>query len=486
MPSTAISKLSPERVWKHFEALNAVPRPSKKEARVIRFMRDFAETLGLPAETDAAGNVLVRKPGSPGKEGLPPVALQAHLDMVHQKNAATDFDFEREGIRMYAEGDWVLAKGTTLGADNGLGVAAIMAVLEARDLEHPPIEALFTIDEETGMTGAKALTPGWLKAGMLLNLDTEEDHVLTVGCAGGVDVTAKGTYQQHPVPRGWEGLEVCIEGLQGGHSGMDIHRGRGNANKLLGRVLQVCAAEAAFRISRFEGGNLRNAIPRESKAQLAIDPEATAAFRQAFEREASAIRSEFAPEEPGLKLHFSAAEAPGTVMAVKDQETFLSVVSALLSGVYYMSYAFPEQTETSNSLARVQVSEGAIEIGCLTRSSGESRKADLVRSLGSVFSLAGYTMATDADYPGWQPDPNSGLLEILKARYQEVFGEAPVVEAGHGGLECGIIKAAYPNMDMISFGPTILGAHSPDERASISSTAKFWKFLEAILASIGN
>ena len=484
--SEVLTALKPESVWRHFEALNAVPRPSKKEERVIAFMEGFGRQLGLETETDAVGNVLIRKPGSPGKEDLAPIALQAHLDMVHQKNAGTTFDFDTEGIRMKVDGDWVRAQGTTLGADNGLGVAAIMAVLESEDLPHPPIEALFTIDEETGMTGAKALRPGWLKAGVLLNLDTEEDNVLTVGCAGGIDVTASGSYEEVSVPEDWIGLRITVNGLQGGHSGMDIHRGRGNANKLLARILQVCGKEADIRISRFQGGNLRNAIPRESEALLAVDPEQLEAFRRAFDVESALIRAEYAPEEPNLGLAASSCEVPATTMAPKDQQTFLSAVSAILSGVYFMSYAFPEQTETSNNLARVRAEDGSIELGCLTRSSGESRKADLVRSIKSVLDLSGYEMTTSGDYPGWEPDRESAVLDLLIQRYRKLYGEDPKVEAGHGGLECGIIKSAYPHMDMISFGPTILGAHSPDERASISSTRKFWEFFKDVLAVIGS
>lgn len=480
-----LTAIQPAEVWRHFETLNAVPRPSKKEARIIAFMEGFGRQLGLETETDEVGNVLIRKPASPGKEGLSPIALQAHLDMVHQKNTGTDFDFDTQGIRMLIDGDWVRAQGTTLGADNGLGVAAIMAVLASDDIEHPPLEALFTIDEETGMTGAKALKPGWLKAGVLLNLDTEEDDVLTVGCAGGIDVTGSGSYDEIPVPTNWIGVKVTVKGLQGGHSGMDIHRGRGNANKLLGRLLQVCSSGVEIRLGRFQGGNLRNAIPRESEAIIALDPSQLSALKQVFEHEASLIRAEYAPEEPGLMLEMEGCEVPRGSMSAQDQRIFLNTVSALRNGVYFMSYAFPEQTETSNNLARVMADGGIIELGCLTRSSGESRKADLVRSLQAVLELAGYQMTTSGDYPGWEPDPGSSVLQLLIDRYRALFGEEPKVEAGHGGLECGIIKAAYPNMDMISFGPTILGAHSPDERACISSTQKFWTFFKDVLATIG-
>ncbi|MDG1573235.1 aminoacyl-histidine dipeptidase [Robiginitalea sp. M366] len=482
--ATPLAALEPQAVWHHFENLNAVPRPSKKEGRVIAFMIDFGRSLGLETLQDETGNVLIRKPASPGMEGRTPVVLQAHLDMVHQKNDGTDFDFDSEGIRMWVDKDWVRARGTTLGADNGLGVAAIMAVLEASDLAHPPLEALFTIDEETGMTGAKNLGPDWLQGRILLNLDTEEDDELDVGCAGGVDLTATGTYTPEPVPAGGLAFRLQVSGLQGGHSGMDIHKGLGNANKILTRLLMTTAAQAAIRLSRFEGGNLRNAIPRESHAILVVAASDREALEMAFAREAAAIQADFAPVEPGLELQLEPCQTPENVMPVAGQEALLRCLAAVHNGVQYMSYQFPEQTETSNNLARVLAGAGEILIGCLTRSSSESRKADLVRSLQAVFGLAGYTSETSGDYPGWSPDPESRALALLQQRYQAMFGEAPKVVAGHGGLECGIIKAHYPEMDMISFGPTILGAHSPDERASVSSTQKFWGFLKDVLAHI--
>lgn len=483
--SIPITELSPKVVWNQFARLNAVPRPSKKEERVIAFMEDFGHSLKLETKTDAIGNVLIRKPASPGKEHLPGVVLQAHLDMVHQKNSNTVFDFETEGIRMRVDGDWVRAEGTTLGADNGLGVAAIMAVLEADDIEHPPIEALFTIDEETGMTGAKKLRTDWLSGSVLLNLDTEEDHVLTVGCAGGIDVTAQAEYTPEAAAEASQGLRIEIRGLQGGHSGMDIHKGLGNANKLMARLLQAVTKDSGCRLAEFRGGNLRNAIPRESEAIVALDPAQLEVFMSAFEQERKDITEEFALVETGLQITAEACPAPQNLLPVSESSKLLDVLRALYNGVYFMSYAFPELTETSNNLARVLADDGQIEIGCLTRSSRESRKQDLVRTLKAIFNFAGYQVQTGGDYPGWEPDTESPTLALLQERYRALFSEEPTVEAGHGGLECGIIKSHYPEMDMISFGPTILGAHSPDERASISSTQKFWHFLKDILAQIG-
>lgn len=482
--SESVARLQPVEIWKNFAALNAVPRPSKREEKITAFIQDFGRGLGLETRSDAVGNVLIRKPASPGREHYKAVVLQAHLDMVHQKNEATSFDFETQGIDMYIDGDWVRARGTTLGADNGLGVAAIMAVLESRDLEHPPLEALFTIDEETGMSGAKALSTDWLRGHILLNLDTEEDDELDVGCAGGVDVTATGSYQPDNLPAGWEGLRIRVGGLQGGHSGMDIHKGLANANKLLARLLYACWASTPFRIAAASGGNLRNAIPRESEALIALDPGARKAFEAAFDREQAALREEFRPVEPHMQIRLESADCPAAGMPEAEQLGLLRCLCAVPNGAAYMSYAFPGQTETSNNLALFRVQEGRVQIGCLTRSSRESRKADLVRTLESVFSLAGYQTATAGDYPGWQPNKSSAALRLLQERYRALFGAEPRVVAGHGGLECGIIGAHYPEMDMISFGPTILGAHSPDERASIPSTQKFWKYLKDLLAQM--
>ncbi|EAR14105.1 aminoacyl-histidine dipeptidase [Robiginitalea biformata] len=479
-----VIRAEPRTVWKHFESLSAVPRPSKKEDRVIRFILDFGANLELETRRDAVGNVVIRKPASKGMEGRTPVVLQAHLDMVHQKNDATEFDFDNEGIRMYRDGDWVRARGTTLGADNGLGVAAIMAVLESDDLAHPPLEALFTIDEETGMTGAKGLQPGWLKGKILLNLDTEEDDELSVGCAGGVDVTGTSRYEAAAVPAGWRGYEIQLLGLQGGHSGMDIHKGPGNANKLLARLLYACYDAGACGLHLLTGGTLRNAIPREARAVLSLNPDRESAFREAFERERTALLEENRQLEPGLEITMSPADVTGGLLPEDDAGRLLRCLLGLHNGVVAMSAEFPGQTETSNNVARVAAGSGEIQIGCLARSSREGAKEALVRQLEAVFTLAGFRTETSGEYPGWEPAPDSAILELVTKRYRDLFGEPPRILAGHGGLECGIIKDKYPDLDMISFGPTIRGAHSPDERASIPSTSKFWKLLTDVLAHI--
>lgn len=483
MPNT-IAEIQPVEIWEPFSRLNAVPRPSKKEERIIAFMMEFGHSLGLETEKDALGNVLIRKPASPGLEGRKPVVLQAHLDMVHQKNRDTDFDFETEGIRMYLEGDWVKAEGTTLGADNGLGVAAIMGVLASDSILHPPLEALFTIDEETGMTGAKGLSPDWLQGRILLNLDTEDDDELDIGCAGGIDVTATGTYREVGMPEASRGLLIGIKGLQGGHSGMDIHKGLGNANILLTRILLAGQEAASFYLSEFQGGNLRNAIPREGHARMVVSDKDFKTLVTAIEAEKEAIQSEYGSREPGLQISFGEEPTPETAMGPKDTAIFLQCLYSIHNGVYSMSHEFPGLVETSNNLARVDTGQGRIEVGCLTRSSRDSAKKDLVRKLRAAFTLAGYSVETGGDYPGWLPDPDSEILDLLSNRYKALFGAAPEVIAGHGGLECGILKDHYPQMDMISFGPTILGAHSPDERASVSSVQKFWKLLLDVLAHI--
>lgn len=475
-----IRELDPKSVWNHFADLNAVPRPSKKEERVIEFMVQFGQGLGLSTEVDQSGNVLIRKPATTGMEDRKKVVMQAHLDMVHQKNADTDFDFDTQGIEMYVDGDWVKANGTTLGADNGLGVACIMAVLSSEDLPHPAIEALFTIDEETGMTGALGLDGGWLTGDILLNLDTEEDDEIGVGCAGGIDVSATASYHQENIPAGFHKAQLTVKGLQGGHSGMDIHKGLGNANKLMNRCLITLGD--MIRISRIDGGGLRNAIPRESRVWVAYDPSRTEEISQIVDEMRQALTNEYHLIEPDLQLLFEQDASGGDgVMSLEDQRTMISVVEALHNGVYRMSPAIADLVETSNNLARVQAKDGAIRLDCLTRSSVESSKADLVNSLKSVFDLAGYQVEFSGEYPGWAPNMDSAILKVLDQLYKDLNGQPAHVAACHAGLECGILGRNYPGMDMISIGPTIRGAHSPDERASISSMQKFWVFLKRAL-----
>ena len=479
-----IRNLEPKIVWNHFADLNAVPRPSKKEERVIKFIVDFGQNLNLETFVDNVGNVIIKKPATKGFENRKTVVLQSHLDMVHQKNNDTFFDFDKEGIKMLIEDDWVTADGTTLGADNGLGVAAIMSVLSSDEIQHPNLEALFTIDEETGMTGAMGLEAGILKGEILLNLDTEEDDEIGMGCAGGIDITATRTYVEEEIPRNTTAFSIAVKGLHGGHSGMDIHKGLGNANKIMNRLLFDGFTNFGLRVSEINGGSLRNAIPRESVASIVIDTISKEPFLFEINELINNIKAEFLTLEPNLSVEINEIPSPESVMELGVQEGLIKSIYAALNGVYRMSPDIKDLVETSNNIARVLVKNGEIKIGCLTRSSSESNKIDLANSLQAVFELAAFEVALSGEYPGWQPNVNSKILKVVDNLYKDLHKEKAKVAACHAGLECGILGQNYPAMDMVSFGPTILGAHSPDERASISSTQKFWKFLLEILKNI--
>jgi len=480
-----IRNLEPKALWNNFANLNAVPRPSKKEERVIEFIKNFGQSLGLETFEDEIHNVIIRKPATAGMENRKAVVLQGHLDMVHQKNADTVFDFETQGIEMYVDGDWVKAKGTTLGADNGLGVAAIMTILESKEIPHPAIEALFTVDEETGMTGAMNLKGGVLQGQILLNLDTEEDDEIDIGCAGGIDVTAVAEYEEEEAPDDAVGYSITVKGLKGGHSGMDIHKGLGNANKIMNRLLFDGFDDFGLQISEIKGGGLRNAIPRESVAKVVIASVFDESFIFDMQPIVKEIKNELRTTEPNLEIVFEKLDnAPVKVMPTMAQFYLVRSLYAAHNGVYRMSADFDDLVETSNNIAKVEVGGGKLSIQCLTRSSVESSKMDLANSLRSAFELMGCDVEFSGSYPGWTPNPDSEILDVLVPIYEKQHGEKPRVVACHAGLECGILGANYHEMDMISFGPTIHGAHSPDEKASISSSKKFWKFLIEILANI--
>jgi len=483
--NSEIRQLEPQDLWNKFSDLNAVPRPSKKEERVIAFIKAFGTNLGLETIEDEVGNVIIKKPATSGMVDRKTIVMQSHLDMVHQKNGATDFDFDSQGIEMYIDGDWVKAKGTTLGADNGIGVATIMAVLESDTISHPAIEALFTIDEETGMTGAMGLKEGLLEGEILLNLDTEEDDEIGVGCAGGIDVTATRIYNEEETPEFKIGYAITVKGLQGGHSGMDIHRGFGNSNKILNRVLFDGFENFGLRISEIDGGSLRNAIPRESFANVVIDAVHKKAFEYEMQQQAQIISAEYKTMEPNLEINISEIELPSNIMDLGVQEGLTRALYAAYNGVYRMSADIPELVETSNNVARVIVKDGVVKIGCLTRSSVESSKMDLANTLRATFELTGCEVEFSGSYPGWTPNMDSDILKVLSKLYKEINnGEEAHVAACHAGLECGILGTNYPDMDMISFGPNIKGAHSPDERTQISSVQKYWKFVIEILKQI--
>ncbi|MET0944566.1 MAG: aminoacyl-histidine dipeptidase [Flavobacterium sp.] len=482
--SQEIRNLEPKALWNKFADLNAVPRPSKKEERVIEFMKNFGNSLGLETFEDEIRNVIIRKPATPGMENRKAIVMQGHLDMVHQKNTDTVFDFDTQGIDMYVDGDWVRARGTTLGADNGLGVATIMAILESKDIPHPAIEALFTIDEETGMTGALNLKGGILQGQILLNLDTEEDDEIDIGCAGGIDVTATRTYHEEEVAEGSVGHIITVKGLKGGHSGMDIHKGLGNANKIMNRLLFDAFENFGLQVAEINGGSLRNAIPRESVAKVIISEMFDEAYIFDMQEIINDIKAEYKTTEPNLSIEIVKCDLPEKVMDLGVQEGIIRAIYAAQNGVYRMSADMADLVETSNNIARVIVKDGEILVGCLTRSSVETSKFDLANSLRSVFELVGCEVELTGSYPGWTPNVNSEILDTLVGIYEKQNNEKPKVVACHAGLECGILGTNYPDMDMISFGPTIHGAHSPDERASISSAQKYWKFVLEILSNI--
>ena len=473
-------------MWNHFADLNAVPRPSKKEERVIEFMMQFGNSLSLETNKDEVGNVIIKKPASKGMERKQTVVLQSHLDMVHQKNANTNFDFNTQGIEMFVDGDWVKANGTTLGADNGIGVASIMTILSTTTIPHPAIEALFTIDEETGMTGALNLQGGLLDGKILLNLDTEDDNELTIGCAGGIDVTATGSYTHEAPPPNTVAYNIFVKGLTGGHSGMDIYKGRGNANKIMNRVLLAAYEKFGIQIASIDGGSLRNAIPRESVAKIVI-PESIEAELESFikgiEQE---LKAEYKTTDANLAITFEKSEEKIRVMQKGFQVKLMKSLYACANGVYRMSADIEHLVQTSNNLARVLAKDGEYSIQCLTRGSVDSEKMDLANSLKCTFELIGAKVDFKGSYPGWAPKPEAAIVKTMSNLYKEMYHEEALVSACHAGLECGILGTNYPEMEMISFGPNIRGAHSPDEKVQISSVQKYWNFFLETLNRIPN
>ena len=479
--SDKIRQLEPSAPWNLFADLNAIPRASKKEGRIAQWVLDFGKKHGLETITDDFGNIIIKKPASPGHEKRPVTILQGHLDMVHSKNADVEFDFENQGIDMYLDGDWVRARGTTLGADNGLGVAAILAVLASKEIAHPPLEALFTLDEEQGLGGAKNLGRGLLKGKVLLNLDTEEDHVLTIGCAGGIDTLIDWKYKEDTTPENTTPFSIKVSSLKGGHSGMDINQGRANANKILARVLMACLP-AGLRLASFEGGNLRNEIPREANAVVMVRNEKR--FSKLLREVEKEIATEYKTAEPNLKITASEAPKPAKVMRKADQARFLHAIRAVQNGVYRMSPEIPGLVEASTNLAKITLGNGQMTVGSLQRSSVESSKADVAAAFRAPFDMLGAQVETGSEYPGWKPNPDSKIVQKMAGLYQQMFGNKPLIEACHAGLECGIIGQAYSGLDMVSFGPLIQGAHSPDERASVSSFKKFWGYYLEVLGAI--
>lgn len=481
-----ILNLKPSAIWKHFYALTQIPRPSGQMGEITDFIEKFGKNLGLETKRDAANNICIRKPATPGYEGRQTIILQSHLDMVPQANSDLKFDFAKDPIQARIDGDWIKAQGTTLGADNGIGVAATMAVLEANDISHGPIEGLFTTDEETGMFGAIAVRPGFIEGNIMLNLDSEDDGELCIGCAGGVDITAQYQYEDESwIPQEDVAVKVSLTGLKGGHSGVDIKLGRANANKLLFRFLKKAMEEYDVRLSAVTGGSLRNAIPREAFATIIIDgkeryeriKEMVAGYEKTFNTEYAGIeeniqfKAEFVEITPEMKL-----------IPISIQKKLTHAINACPNGVLSMLSSFPDIVETSVNMAIIQSKKGFIEIKFLARSSSYSRKMEIAGAIESLFKVAGAdNISIDNEYPGWDPNPRSAVLKIMEKVYEEQRGEKPRVQVMHAGLECGIILSNVPDLDTVSFGPTIMFPHSPDEKVKIDTVKLFWDYLLGIL-----
>lgn len=480
-----LNKLQPQAVWKNFRSLTLIPRPSKSEEQIRAFMVGFGKSLGLETFMDEVGNVIIRKPATRGMENRKGIVLQGHLDMVPQANSDKKHDFTTDPIEvMMADAEWLKANGTTLGADNGIGVAAAMAILESTDIAHGPIEALFTADEETGMTGAFGLKPGVLQGDILLNLDSEDEGELYVGCAGGMDANITFGYDEEALPGNLTAFRLTVSGLKGGHSGMDIVLGRGNANKLLFRFLKHASQEHRLRVATINGGGLRNAIPREAVAVVTVPTTEAEKLAECAARFEAVYKAELSATEPTLQFKASRTELPASLMDKASQWSVIHAVYACPNGVIRMSDSMPGLVETSNNLASVKTVDGEVKISCLLRSSVDSAKDDLAAMLSSVFELAGADVQLTGGYPGWKPNMESPILKKMQSVYEGLYGKVPDIKAIHAGLECGLLGGVYPNWDMISFGPTIRSPHSPDERVNISTVQKFWDFLVATLKEV--
>ncbi|MEG1659383.1 MAG: aminoacyl-histidine dipeptidase [Bacteroides sp.] len=479
--------LNPTALFQYFEEICQVPRPSKKEEKIIAYLKAFGEKHHLETKVDETGNVLIKKPASKGKENLQTVALQSHVDMVCEKNSNVQHNFLTDPIETEIDGEWLKAKGTTLGADNGIGVATELAILADDSLEHGPLECLFTVDEETGLTGAFALKEGFLNADILLNLDSEDEGELFIGCAGGIDSVAQFVYKEVDVPADFFAGRVEVSGLKGGHSGGDIHLGRGNANKILNRFIHLMKATYPqdFYLCEFNGGNLRNAIPREAYAIFAVPEKFKHEVRVSLNVFTAEIENELSVVEPDLKIVLE-SEAPRAKAIDPDTtERLCAALTACPHGVYAMSQDIPGLVETSTNLASVKMKPACvIRIETSQRSSILSARDDMANTVRAVFELAGAAISSGDGYPGWKPNPHSAILEVAVQSYKRLFGVEAQVKAIHAGLECGLFLSKYPGLDMISFGPTMIGVHSPDERLNIPTVQKFWVHLLDVLANI--
>ncbi|MDQ2178610.1 aminoacyl-histidine dipeptidase [Marinifilum sp. D714] len=480
-----LSKLEPKEVWKHFEDICQVPRPSKKEEKIIEFLIEFGKKNNLETKRDEIGNVLIKKPATPGKENLKTVVLQSHMDMVCEKNNDTTHNFDTDPITPWIDNGWVKAKGTTLGADDGIGMAAEMALLTSNNIEHGPIECLFTVDEETGLSGAFALQPGFFDGKILLNLDSEDEGEIFIGCAGGIDTLANMEYQKEEVPNGHFAIRIDVKGLLGGHSGDEINKGRGNSNKILNRFLWQINKKYNIRINEFNGGNLRNAIPREAYAIITLPSEFKENVRADLNIYASEMEHVWEIYEPKLKITLESVEKPAFVIDVNTSNNLMDAIYACPHGVFSMSSRMPGMVETSTNLASVKfTNDNKIQITTSQRSDVDSEKYNIAQMVGSSLTLAGAQIEHTDGYPGWAPNPNSEILTVAVDSYKKLFGKEPVVRSIHAGLECGLFLEKYPEMDMISFGPTLRDVHSPDERINIETVEKFWQHLVDIIQNM--
>ncbi len=477
-----ITKLEPRLVWEQFDAVTQVPRPSKREEKIHNFLVEWAKKHGFEYQTDKIGNVVIRKPATAGYEEHPAVILQSHMDMVCEKNSDVEFDFENDPIRTRIDGEWVKAEGTTLGADCGIGMAAAMAALLDNELQHPALEALFTVDEETGLTGAFELGEGMLTGKYLLNLDSEDEGELFIGCAGGIDTVATFHYKEEPAPAHHTFYRVDVSELLGGHSGDDIDKGRGNANKLVARILWDGMQSFGLKLSYFNGGNLRNAIPREAYAIFGIPNQYKGEFEKRFALLAADLKQELKLTEPNLNISLNEMPQVDSIIDSKTQQGLVYSLVAVMNGVVAMSFAVKGLVETSTNLASVKFEAGnSIVVTTSQRSSVESAKSYVLQMVESAFTLAGADVAHSDGYPGWSPNPDSHLLKLMVESYRDLFHTEPKVKAIHAGLECGLFLEKYPELEMVSFGPTLRGVHSPDERLEIATVQKFWDLMVEVL-----
>jgi dipeptidase D len=484
MSNPILSSLQPARVWHWFGEIMAIPRPSKHEERISAYLVAWGREHGLETLSDKLGNVLIRKPASKGYEKSPMVCLQAHMDMVCEKNSDKVFDFMTDAIQPVLDGEWLTADGTTLGADDGIGVATILAILEDKTLKHPALEALITVDEETGLTGANGLSKNWLKSEILLNFDDEDEGEYCIGCAGGIDTTVEMDYRLVKADAGHRAFRLHVSGLKGGHSGDDINRGRGCANKLIDRILHEGTYSHGMRLASIDGGNLRNAIAREAEAVVTVPEENVRAFKTMVTRMGKAMQFEFRSTEPDLRIDLREVEMPKKVIDQASQERLVNVVYACAHGVLAMSREIENFVETSTNLASIKMRDGAFHIATSQRSSVESAKMAAAAKIESTFRLAGARVKHSDGYPGWTPNPDSRVLKVAVDVYRKMYNREPVVRAIHAGLECGLIGKKYPKMDMISYGPTLRGVHSPDERIEIKTVEMFWNQTLEILKKL--